>query len=248
MCTVSFLPADDGFHLAMNRDEQLSRRAALPPGIAKRGALRALYPRELSGGTWIGVNEAGIAFALINWYSQPQRKGADTISRGEVIPALLAADTAAEAEALLASLDVAEMNPFRLIVASNSERVLQEWRSIGGRIEGVSMPWKRAHWFSSGFDEAEAGRVRALTCARAARLSPPDSAAWLRELHGSHHPSKGAFSICMHRIDACTVSCTELSVDKASAAMRYAAGPACERGPRFAKTLRLSPKIFCEAA
>jgi len=248
MCTVSFLPSNDGFHLAMNRDEQLSRMAALPPEVFTHGALRALYPHELNGGTWVGVNEAGLALALINWYSQPQSKSGKIASRGEVIPALLAADTMVEVGELLASLDVGAMNPFRLIVASSRERSLREWRSSGGALDTVMFPWKRAHWFSSGFDEAEANRVRGLTCARAARLSQPDSAAWLRKLHASHYPAKGAFSICMHRIDACTVSCTELSVNAAAAAMTYSAGPACQRGPRFAKTLRLFPEILCRAA
>jgi hypothetical protein len=248
MCTVSFLPAEDGFHLAMNRDEQLSRRAALPPDIFTRGALRALYPHELSGGTWVGVNEAGLALALINWYSQPQRKPGRIVSRGVVIPALLAAETMTEAGELLASLGVGAMNPFRLIIASSRERSLREWRSSGDALEVVASPWQRAHWFSSSFDEAEANRVRGLTCARAARRSRPASATWLRKLHASHHPSKGAFSICMHRIDACTVSCTELSVGDGAAAMTYSAGPACRRGPRFAKTLRLSPEILCRAA
>jgi hypothetical protein len=248
MCTVSFLPAGDGFHLAMNRDEQLSRRAALPPRIAKCGALRALYPHEWSGGTWIGVNAVGLTFALINWYSEPQRLRAGTVSRGEVIPALLGAATVADAEDHLGALPVALMSPFRLIVISRRERALREWKSSGGNLEGTSFSWERRHWFSSGFDEAAANRVRALTCARASRLAPPASPAWLRDLHRSHHPSKGALSICMHRIDACTMSFTELSVTGSSATMSYHAGPACERGPRFVKALRLSRQIPCAAA
>ena len=67
MCSVSFLPREDGFVLAMNRDERLSRASALPPEVFERDGLAMLYPREMSGGTWIGVNSAGAAFSLINW-------------------------------------------------------------------------------------------------------------------------------------------------------------------------------------
>jgi hypothetical protein len=65
MCSVSFLPCEDG--LAMNRDERLSRVSALPPEVLERDELAMLYPRELSGGTWIGVKSSGMAF----WCSQP---------------------------------------------------------------------------------------------------------------------------------------------------------------------------------
>ena len=105
MCTVSFLPARDGYQLAMNRDEQLSRMAAFPPATQKCGALRALYPHELSGGTWVGVNEAAVGFALVNWYSKPQRKGSDTLSRGMVIPELLASRDIEGARGRLRPLD-----------------------------------------------------------------------------------------------------------------------------------------------
>jgi hypothetical protein len=248
MCTVSFLPSADGYHLAMNRDEQLSRMAALPPEQMRCGTLKAIYPHELGGGTWVGVNETGLAFALINWYSQPQRPRAGMITRGDVIPALLRAVTIAEARALLAQLPLDRMNPFRLIMVSDRENAVVESRWSGESLEEIMLPWQRQHWFSSGFDESEANRRRRLTCAREARSSSPDSVKWLRNLHRSHHPSKGAFSICMHRVDACTVSYTELSVNKLAAVMTYSAGPACERGPHFSKTLRISAQEFSRAA
>ena len=57
MCSVSFLPRADGFVLAMNRDESLARLSGLPPEVHGREGLLMLYPRELSGGKWIGVAE-----------------------------------------------------------------------------------------------------------------------------------------------------------------------------------------------
>jgi hypothetical protein len=229
----------------MNRDEQLSRMSALPPATLRCGALRAIYPHEWSGGTWIGTNEAGMVCALINWYSRPRRARAGTISRGEVIPALLAAETILEAGVRLAKLPLECMNPFRLIVASSREKVLREWRWGGDDLEEIALPWKRRHWFSSGYDEAGANRLRARACAREARLDAPESAAWLRRLHRSHGPASGPYSICMHRADACTVSYTEVSVNDAAAAMMYSAGPACQRGPRYARTLRMRAEEIC---
>ena len=94
MCSVSFLPHNEGFVLAMNRDESRSRPSALPPEVVQRDELAMLYPRELNGGTWVGINSAGMAFALINWYSQPDCGDCNAVSRGEVVRTLLAAAAA----------------------------------------------------------------------------------------------------------------------------------------------------------
>ena len=242
MCTVSFLPTADGFLLTMNRDELHVRPPALPPEFARAGRLRSLYPRERGDGTWIGVNEAGLVFALLNWHARPLRDRRPPRRRGTVITTLLAAEDPAAVETIFGGMDVSAINPFRLVVAAVDGRVLEEWRSDGsGTLEVTPLPWRRAHWFSSGFDEPAANRVRAETCKREAWASPPRTSAWLRDLHRSHHPAKGAFSICMHRDDAETVSCTELTVDRSGARMTYSAGPACTPGPRLSWTLPLRP-------
>jgi hypothetical protein len=234
MCSVSFLRRGGGFHLLMNRDEQRSRPAALPPEICPCGDGKALYPRETGGGTWIGINDAGLAFALINWYARPGISQA--ISRGLIIPALLEAKSAGAAGLRLNRLPLERMNPFRLMIFSVRERSLWEWRSDRAQLDGKCLSWRRRHWFSSGFDEARANLLRARTC----RVLETETAspASLRRLHRSHHPRPGAFSICMHRTDACTVSCTELEVTENSATMRYHAGPPCRRAADFARTLR----------
>src|SRR5207248_11293202 len=88
MCTVSFIPKDQGFYLAMNRDEKRSRSIALPPRIVAVAGCRAIFPREPNGGTWIAVNDAGVCLALINWH-RIQRNPADEIaSRRQLTPNL----------------------------------------------------------------------------------------------------------------------------------------------------------------
>jgi Uncharacterized conserved protein len=97
MCSVSFAPDDDGFILAMNRDERLSRGAALPPEVFERDGLAVLCPRETTGGTWIGVNSARMAFSLLNWHSKPDCVTQNPVSRGEVVRTLLQTRSRAEA-------------------------------------------------------------------------------------------------------------------------------------------------------
>ena len=237
MCSVSFLPRDDGFVLAMNRDERLSRVSALPPDAVGRDGLSMLYPRELSGGTWIGVNSAGMAFSLINWYSQPDCVFGNPVSRGEVVRALLSARSSAAVASGLRKLPLERMNPFRLMAVSSSERSLTEWRSGGGDLEPFDLPWKRHHWFSSGFDEGKANQIRRRVCARihGDSFDLPS----LRKLHRSHAPKAGPFSLCMHRNDACTVSYTEINVRGPTASIYYIAGPPCSRSPRFKGSIDL---------
>jgi hypothetical protein len=227
MCTVSFLPTRHGFMLAMNRDEQVSRPHALRPRRYWTGMRASLYPSEAGGGTWIGVSNAGLSLALINWYAKPQRDRSLCVSRGIIIPHLLAAESLRDVAAMFADLPLAKINPFRLIAASTKERQLREWRWDGKTLICKRFGWARRHWFSSGYDEALTNKKRALMVRGIARLTQ----ASLRKLHQSHSPAEGPFSICMHRADAKTVSYTEIAATRSGAAMRYASGSPCTKKP-----------------
>ncbi len=231
MCTVSFIPTSKGFLLGMNRDEQRVRAKALPPDIHECGSLSALYPSEPSGGTWIGLNETGLTIALINWYSKPQLKAAPVFSRGAIIPRILASNSADSAERLLRELQLDRLNPFRLIMISHRERTIKEFQSDSITLSKIHHPWERNHWFSSGFEEPVVDIIRTQTCAEMIQdsetvsLQAPNI---LRNLHRSHAPEKGPYSICMHREDACTVSFTEVIVVNSVATVSYHAGTPCE--------------------
>jgi Transport and Golgi organisation 2 len=242
MCSVSFLPRQDGFVLAMNRDELISRVPALPPSVHHRGDLAVLCPSEPSGGTWIGINSAGMAFSLLNWHSQPDRTGEDLISRGEVVRALLSGGSSSEAGAIMKGLPLKRMNPFRLIAVSLPEGGLTEWRSGSEVLTSEAYPWQRQHWFSSGFDEARAIQVRRGVCAQ----FPGDleDLRTLRKLHATHLPIAGPFSLCMHREEAATVSYTEISVRDQTASMSYISGSPCSSAARFSGVLNLDPSAI----
>lgn len=229
MCTVSFLPTRHGFMLAMNRDEQVSRPRAQGPRRYWAGVRASLYPSEAGGGTWIGANDAGLTLALVNWYAKPQRDRALCVSRGIIIPHLLAAEDLADAAAMFTDLPLPQINPFRLIAASMKERQVREWRWDGMVLTCQRFGWKRRHWFSSGYDEALTNKKRASVVRGAVKSSL--TPAGLRKLHQSHLPERGPFSVCMHRTEAKTVSYTEIMATKTSVAMRYAVGSPCTKKP-----------------
>lgn len=231
MCTVSFLPSSRGFFLAMNRDEKKSRVQALPPRLRRAGSCRCLYPSEPGGGSWVGVNDRGLTLALINWYEKPQAARAGSLSRGVVIPHLLCAEDLEAAAALLSELPLKRIKPFRLIAISASQEAIREWRWDGKALKTQKPGWRRRHWFSSGFDENLANRKRRGAVNAKAGATSAGTPAWLRQLHRSHHPARGAFSICMHRDDAETVSYTEIATTGRQAKMRYAPGAPCASNP-----------------
>ncbi len=115
MCSVTFWPRRGGYIVGMNRDESLARVRGLPPARADAGEVHVLHPREPAGGTWISVNDRGVAFALVNWYAITARAPRPVVSRGEVVAAMRAALTSAGAGDRFGRLGLARMDPFRLI-------------------------------------------------------------------------------------------------------------------------------------
>jgi hypothetical protein len=227
MCSVSFLPHSRGFYVGMNRDESLQRPAAHPPERFTRAGSLALYPAEPAGGTWVGVNEAGLTLALLNWYSVKREAGMGRVSRGIVVPSLLATTRLEELRSAIVALPKQDMAPFRLLAFAQRERRAFEFRWDQHTLETMPHTWEPRHWFSSGYDEPRAQLERGNVVNVARRKPRAGSLPWLRRLHASHAPTRGPFCICMHRKDAATVSYTEVVVTNRTATMRYHGGPLC---------------------
>jgi hypothetical protein len=228
MCTVTFIAQRNGYCLGMNRDERLTRVEGLPPTRNKLNGRRLLYPAEPSGGTWIALNDSGASLALINWYSVTDKVDRGAMSRGEVVKAVGAADSAEVANAALKELPLKGINPFRLIGIFPSSLEIIEWRWNLKQLVRKNARWTAQQWISSGFDETAAQRTRSQTFRHALRRISTPSISWLRKLHSSHAPHVGPFSTCMHRAGAATVSYTEILVSRGTGTMRYHAGPPCK--------------------
>jgi hypothetical protein len=243
MCTVTFIARKSGFALGMNRDEKRARPAARPPAIEPAGGRRALFPSEPGGGTWIGVNDAGVCFALINWYAIKARVASHPVSRGGVVRLALAADAIFEAVKILGELPLKDMNPFRLLGFFPANRQIVEWRWDLEKLAPLRHRWETRNWISSGFDEPGAQQSRTRAFAASLRQRSAGDLAWLRRLHRSHEPARGPYSICMHRDDAATVSYSEVIVSSREAKMRYHPGTPCQSLKRFDRSLGLVDAI-----
>ena len=232
MCTLTFIPKPQGYLLGMSRDERLTREVALAPAAVNIATVHAVYPRESSGGTWIGSNAAGVTFSLLNQNAGPQSPVKER-SRGEIIPALMGSSRFPEAMRRFQHLDLRGLLPFVLVGIFPAEQIISQCQWDGNELKLLRIGWDVRHWFSSGVSDEMARKVRGSTCYEAWRRRDAGSAEWLRGLHASHSPVRGSFSICVHRPDAATVSYTEVAFTGGDLTMRYHAGHPCQALGRF---------------
>src|SRR5208282_94022 len=106
--------------IGANRDEMIAR-AALPPARHWADRPEVVAGRDLlAGGSWLGINDWGVAAAVLNRHGS-LGPAPDQRSRGElVLEALDHPDAVAAAEAL-SHLDPAAYRTFNLIVADNRD-------------------------------------------------------------------------------------------------------------------------------
>jgi len=210
----------------MNRDERFTRERALRPEEFRLGELAIVYPRERSGGTWVAANTAGVACALLN--RNATKPFPKVRSRGEIIPQLCREVDLTGVAASTAQIEIDGMLPFTLLCFSLRERLGLEFQWSGESLRWTYIPWQTGHWYSSGLSDEDAAAKRSEATAAATKLPRAGSLPWLRELHRSHAPERGAFSICAHRPDGGTVSYSEALVRAGRVAFRYHEGSPCE--------------------
>jgi len=129
MCTVTYLPREDGFVLCSNRDESPSRGV---PELSRevRGQQELLYPRDpLRGGTWLALSSSGRVACVLNGafvrhrHRPPYRK-----SRGLVV---LESFDYLRLEEFFQGYDLQGIEPFTLICVERGR--LWEFRWDGRR-------------------------------------------------------------------------------------------------------------------
>ncbi len=127
MCTVTFLPLNKrDFILTSNRDEDVSRPAALPVHTYAIGERTIYFPKDpKANGTWIAYDERGYTLCLLNGGYKPHvSTGNYKKSRGLV---LLDFYAFGEPEAFATQYDFSGIEPFTLVLAyscSDTDSVL----------------------------------------------------------------------------------------------------------------------------
>jgi transport and Golgi organization protein 2 len=148
------------------------------------------------GGTWMGINDFGVASAVLN------RRGTlgpkeGLRSRGELPLEALEHDTAASAAAALAHIDTRAYRSFNLIVADSVRAFLLSSRNGGDGspnpppVEAEEIPVGLSMITASDMNDPSSARIRAyLPRFRAAPTPNPDTedwTAWELLLASRHH-------------------------------------------------------------
>jgi hypothetical protein len=223
MCTVTVVPHATGIRVTCNRDERRVRPAALPPQVHDLGGRRAVFPVDpLGGGSWIGVNDAGIVVTLLNVSGPPRRSGKEPRqSRGLIVRELLRCGSLSHVVARIASLDSSAFEKFRLVVT-------RRFTVLDATSDGVrtAIPRRLALdtpllFTSSSLGDAIVDGPRRQLFRRMVLERRDD---WLRgqaRFHRHQWPSRREISVCMERDDALTVSRTVIDVTRAARSLLY---------------------------
>lgn len=113
MCSIILRIDADGVFIGANRDEMVAR-PWVPPAEFWPGVVAGRD--ELAGGTWLGINTAGVVAAVLNRHGS-LGPAAGKRSRGELPLLALAEANAAAAAARLGNLDAGLYRSFNLVVA-----------------------------------------------------------------------------------------------------------------------------------
>ncbi len=228
MCTVSWTRRPDGYVLLCNRDERRTRKAALGPRVGNLNGIAYVAPIDGDhGGAWIGVNQFGITLCLLNRYggttAEPDRT---YISRGLLLNDLLDCRHTQELRERLDALDPYEYQAFTMVALAIDEPArLFEW---DGQEFTVQLDAEdRTPLTSSSLTDPDVPALRRMLLEQMVRAKGSLDLELLEEFHRSHAPSRGPYSVCMHRSDAATVSLSTVRVDRDQIEFRYHPGSPC---------------------
>jgi hypothetical protein len=246
MCTVSWVRTADGYQLLCNRDELDTRLCATAPRTIEKRGVRYLAPTDGNfGGTWISVNEFGLALALLNRsvpWARPSR------SRGVLVRELATLETIDDVQGQLDRMDLSPFAGFYLVALQPGEPArLFEWDAL--RLIVTRSADHRMPLTSSSFDAEGVTQSRLKEFAQRVAAAGRVTTDVLLQFHQSHglygdHPS--AYSTCMHRPGAHTVSFTWVGVSKSQVQLFYSSAAPCERAS--GETAQVARKTHALAA
>jgi len=233
MCTVSWLQQANGYQLFCNRDEKRTRAVALPPRVVVQDGVRCIAPIDGDfGGTWIGVNQFGVSMCLLNGANVSGREAPRQarLSRGHFLLSVLGGKSAAVARRRFDQADLEPFAPFTLLVLQAGEFVtILEWTGTAKLI----LPYGDScnPLVSSSVDSTEVQRARRIAFAWKSSLM---------DFHADHGDGASAYTPCMHRPDAETVSFSRIDVDASEARFYYSPASPCRNVTGDVVTLPLT--------
>ncbi len=214
MCTLTIHRTHQSLTITMNRDDAPARAEA-PPRLWGDGATRFAAPIDLeAGGTWIGVNAAGVAACLLNRYDEAA-KGIQ--SRGDIIPLALAGQCMDSAADAIEALAHGAYSPFSCVIVSAEGACRFDWNGAAIVRQSVSLDVPIMMTSSSWRFEAVAAWRQALFKQSIEKTGVKA----LSNFHCAQRPGEEAWAPMMRRDYAHTKSVTQIVVGKTDIELRY---------------------------
>ncbi|MDD5150288.1 MAG: NRDE family protein [Flavobacterium sp.] len=219
MCTVSFVPLQNGFLLTSNRDEKIYR-PTIAPKIYSENDIKLLYPKdEKAGGTWIVAKEDGTTIILLNGaFINHQKKPNYSKSRGVILMEII--------QAQFPLIHFQEMNldniePFTLIIFQNNILTEVKWDEVEKHIIEKSI--KKPHIWSSATLYNRIQRIkRKQWFEDFCRYNMPLSIDKILSFHTNTKATNTEFGLVINREDKTkTVSITQLLLKNDKLEMTY---------------------------
>ena len=185
------------------------------------------------------MNQYGVSFCLLNGQCHEKRqRGPNYVSRGLVLSKLLAARSLSEACERAWSIDLSRYAPFTLLILEAGQHASAvEWN---GQDKAI-IPYADAYMpLTSSAVDPEGVRLRRQKEFQSSHKSPESlNSRMLLNFHRSHGAGADAYSTCMHRADAETVSFSWVKVMHSEAKFFYSLAAPCRRAPGETRTLPL---------
>ena len=137
MCTVTFVPTEEGFVFSSNRDED-PQRAAQNLVEDERGDLNVYFPQDNgASGTWFAYSNADQFACVLNGAFEPhQRKEFYTMSRGIMALAYFDYTTIDE---FINTFNFEGMEPFTLILYNKGDFKELKWDEVELHVRSLSV-------------------------------------------------------------------------------------------------------------
>lgn len=215
MCTLTWLHNQKECRVFFNRDEKRTRLPARPPEELVVNGTRVLAPVDgNAGGSWLAVNEFGIAVAVLNFYEADAilpDDGSTHESRGLLVLNIAACPSLSAVYDAANALDADLYRPFILTVFDEKgDAAIVKWDGETLVAEPLSDDKKPITTSSvKTYDVLKARRARYEEFA-GGQGDLSDEV--LRAFQHSRDECGGAYSVTMTREDAQTVSYSEVAI------------------------------------
>jgi hypothetical protein len=249
VCTLTTVPGRGGsVRLGFNRDESRTRTAALAPQLRHIGGRAAILPTDpSSGGTWLAVNDAGLALAVLNGNPPEQPRGGPkpARSRGALIPALLGCDSPAAVLHACERLTYPEYAPFRLVLVGAGVVADVRWDGREPMVMSRLAGGVPLMFTSSGLGDHLVEGVRRALFDELFASGPDTWPAAQAAFHRHRWPGREHLSVNMSRATARTVSHSVIDLGPTEAVFAYHADAPDRPAERTTLSLPLTAGVAC---